>query len=117
MSLQRELAERTQAEATLRLVAEHIDAVFWVASPDSRTLHYISPGYTHLSGQPLASLHADAHAFLAVVHPDDRPLVHDTITRERSQGSDLIYRILRPDGSTIWVRDRAFPVADAAGAL
>ncbi|MBD0305463.1 MAG: PAS domain-containing protein [Nitrospiraceae bacterium] len=27
------------------------------------------------------------------------------------------YRIVRPDGSIRWIRDRAFPVRDASGAV
>jgi signal transduction histidine kinase/ActR/RegA family two-component response regulator len=50
------------------------------------------------------------------VHPDDRDRVRGAVLSEQSKGSyDITYRILRPDGRERWIRDRAFPVTDAAG--
>lgn len=45
--------------------------------------------------------------FLARVHAQDRSRVRDAIelTISRCEPFDLEFRILRPDGSTIWVRD------------
>src|SRR5262249_17761052 len=33
----------------------------------------------------------------------------------RGEPGDVEYRVVRPDGSVRWVRDRSFPVQDAAG--
>ncbi|WP_169979056.1 PAS domain S-box protein [Tautonia rosea] len=47
--------------------------------------------------------------FLSRVHPDDRAVVSETIRRSVDQGigHDIEYRVLRPNGSEVWVASRA----------
>lgn len=56
--------------------------------------------------------------FLARVHPDDRARVGAAADRCASTGTDFDeeFRIVRPDGSVRWVRDRGRTARDAAGA-
>jgi signal transduction histidine kinase/CheY-like chemotaxis protein len=56
-----------------------------------------------------------AHAWLDAIHPEDRPRVLDACKVRTDAAYELEYRIIRPDGAVRWVRDRAFPVHDAAG--
>jgi len=53
------------------------------------------------------------------IHPDDQALLHERfMTAMQSQGIyDLEHRIVRPDGTVRWVRDRAHPFFDANGAF
>jgi signal transduction histidine kinase len=50
------------------------------------------------------------------VHPDDRPRVRTAFARQKEGiHTDEEYRIVRPDGSLRWVRDRGVPVLDPSG--
>src|SRR5581483_3327534 len=50
-------------------------------------------------------------------HPEDRERVRIDVLDRQSRGEqiDKEYRVVRPDGSIRWVRDRAFPVRNDAG--
>ena len=51
------------------------------------------------------------------IHPDDAALLHETfMAAMQSQGIyDLEHRIVRPDGTVRWVRDKAHPFFDGNG--
>ncbi|MFP5397391.1 MAG: PAS domain S-box protein, partial [Gammaproteobacteria bacterium] len=107
-----ELREREQR---LREISQTIDEVFWVADPAQRTLLYVSAGYEKIWGRPVADLLAEPASWLQGVHPDDRPRVEAALALRRNGDHELTFRVVRPDGTLRWVRDRAFAVRDAAG--
>ncbi len=52
------------------------------------------------------------------IHPDDLERAHLLFARQmQGESVDSEYRIRTPDGQEKWIRDRAFPVRDQAGAL
>ncbi|MDC4203770.1 MAG: EAL domain-containing protein [Candidatus Manganitrophus sp.] len=105
-----------QSEERFRQLAENITEVFWMGDPDKNRVLYISPGYEKIWGRSCESLYQEPKSFLDAVHPDDRERVMKAaMTRQVSGTYDEEYRIIRPDGSVRWIRDRAFPVKDASG--
>jgi PAS domain S-box-containing protein len=121
-TLRRRVRQRTAAfaesEERFRQIAENISEVFWLSSPEPGLILYISPGYERIWGRTCASLYADAKSWLDSVHPDDRKWVAEGLRLQAVSGQhDYRYRIVRPDGSLRWIRDRAFPVRDKSGNL
>lgn len=122
-SLNRDVAERKFIEACLReseerfrQLAEHINEVFWLTDPDHEQILYVSPAYEKVWGRSCESLHESTATWSEAIHPDDRQRIAEVVgTKKVASGYDEIYRILRPDGSVRWIRDRAFPVADEQG--
>jgi two-component system cell cycle sensor histidine kinase/response regulator CckA len=57
----------------------------------------------------------DAEAFLALIHPDDRRMLEDSMAQAVSQRTDfeVEFRALWPDGSTHWLAGRARMLRDA----
>ena len=52
------------------------------------------------------------------IHTDDRRRVLDASRTKQERGDyDETYRIVRPDGTLRWIRDRAFPVRDGEGKI
>jgi PAS domain S-box-containing protein len=118
--VERQLAEeeRRAAEARFRQLAEHIQQVFWMIDASTRELLYVSPAYETIWGRTCESLYASPDAWIDAVHPDDRARVVEARSRSGEPGQyDEVYRIARPDGSTRWIRDRAFPIRHESGAL
>jgi PAS domain S-box-containing protein len=103
------------SEERFRLLAENIREVFWVASPDNQKVDYISPAYEEICGRSCASLYADSMSWLEFVHPEDREWVESGLPQQIEDGYDREYRIVKPDGSIRWIRDRTFPVRTEQG--
>lgn len=115
---ERKLAEEAlrESEERFRQIAENIQEVFWISDIEKEKVLYISPAYEHIWSRSCDSLLKAPRNWLEAIHPDDRDRVqHAASTRQRIGAYDEEYRILRPDGTLRWVRDRAFPVCNAAG--
>lgn len=103
-------------EERFRQVAENIEEVFWMTSADKREMIYISPAYERIWGRSCVSLYTDPKDWINAIHPDDRQRVLKAALHDQASGDyDLEYRIIRPDGTMRWIRDRAFPVKDFSG--
>ena len=121
----RDITERKRADAAtreseerFRQIAETIDEVFWITSPDKNQMLYVSPAYERIWGRPCADLYANPRNWLAAIHPEDRDRVIEAAMSRQTLGTyDEEYRVLRPDGTTRWVRDRAFPLRDESGRI
>jgi PAS domain S-box-containing protein len=99
-----------------RQLAESIGAVFWMSDLHKQQVIYVSAGYEKIWGRSCASLYASARDWIDAIHPEDRDRVFNSaMTRQASGDYDEEYRILRPDGSIRWIRDRAFPVRAERG--
>jgi PAS domain S-box-containing protein len=103
-------------ELRFRQLTEHIDGVFWLTEADPNQLLYVSPAYERLWHRPASALQENPLDWLASIHPEDRERVYLAISNRQLSGEyDEEYRLLQPDGSVRWVRDRSFPIDDGTG--
>ncbi len=116
---ERKLAEIfvRENEERFRELANSIADVFWIASPDLKKIHYVSPGYERIWGRTAESLYANPHQWVEAILPEHQRRADDIlaslIAGESANGVE--YRIVRSDGSVRWVLDRGFQVRDASG--
>lgn len=105
-----------ESELRFRQLAENISEAFWLADQSTSEVLYVSPAYEEIWGRSAQALLSSPSDWLEAVHPEDRDRVREAFETERTAGTyDEEYRIVRPDGSQRWIRDRAFPVRDDSG--
>lgn len=117
-----DITERKTAEAALResetrfrQIAENIEEMFWITDLEGSSTIYISPAYERITGRSRESLYAEPKSWRDIIHPEDRPRMEATFAAGPGSTGDYTYRIVRPDGSIRWIRDRGFPVRDESG--
>jgi len=103
------------SEEKFRELAETIDDMFWLASPDLGETLYVSPAYERIWGRSLET--AYSRDYLNAIHPADKAHVLRAMGRIVEGHYDESYRIIHPDGNIRWVRDRAFPIYNENGTL
>jgi PAS domain S-box-containing protein len=114
----RKKAERAlrESETRFRELAENIREVFWMSDPENTRMLYISPAYETIWGRPRDTLYSSPASWMEAIHPEDLArLAQIRAARSAGEPHDNTYRIVRPDGSIRWIRDRGFPVRNEKG--
>ncbi|HEX8174161.1 MAG TPA: PAS domain S-box protein [Pyrinomonadaceae bacterium] len=107
-----------ESERRFRHLAENINEVFWIATPDRYEVLYVSPAYEEIWGRTCESLYERGDSFIDVIYHEDRDRMRRVFERLRQgENKDEQYRIVRPDGSIRWIRDRAYAVKDEEGTV
>lgn len=103
-------------EERFRELAETIQEVFWVSSPDWKKIHYISPAFEQIWGIPCDELYKNAKTWFKTVHEEDAGTLDrelkNRISGDFSSKMFTPYRIIRPDGSIRWIQAQAFPIKE-----
>ena len=118
-----ERAARLQVEHELSATRERLDNilaslddVIWSLSADGNRLLFINPAVQRVYGRPPQDFLNDTDLWHKAVHPEDRQLELAAWDSVLTQGSfDCEYRIVRPDGEAVWVRERANVRRDESG--
>lgn len=98
-----------------RQIAENLDGVLWLSSPDYKTMHYVSPAYESLWGKGCESVYRDPRSWSDAIMEEDRRMLQINGGLVSPAVSTNEYRILRPDGTIRWIKDRRFPISDTSG--
>ncbi len=112
-------AERAlrESEHRYRTVAENTyDWEYWRA-PDGALL-YVSPSCERITGYPASAFLADPGLMDRIVHPDDRAAFethHGDVGTPTDSRVTLDLRIVRRDGSELWLNHSCLPVFDEDG--
>lgn len=120
-----DISERKRTEEALRnseerfrQLAENITEVFWVADTIKNRMLYVSPAFAAVWARPCESLYSSPQLWRETIHPEDREQVIEASETKQKRGDyDETYRIVRPDGTVRWIRDRAYPVRSTGGEI
>ncbi|ACK68274.1 PAS/PAC sensor signal transduction histidine kinase [Rippkaea orientalis PCC 8801] len=124
----RDISHRKESEEALRVseerfrqLAENIREVFWMidvstVNPTEQRTLYVSPAYQQVWGHKPEELYENPRQWIQAVHPDDfERISHEFFDKLLITGFDHEYRIIRPDGTIRWIRDRGFPIKNQVG--
>jgi len=121
LSLAFERARKSEAlvesEQNFRQLAETIDEVFWIASPDHAQVFYVSPAYQRVWGFEPDELYRNPRQWFDSLLDEDKILINFDPSTIGSNPSGIEYRIRRSDGVVRWILDRSFPLYSESGDL
>lgn len=105
------------SEEKFRQLAENIRQVFWITTLSLDKMVYVSPAYEEIWGRSRESLYAEPRSWIEAVHTEDRHRV-EAAARGLAEGRmlDVEYRVVRPDGTLRWIRDRSYLMKTGGGA-
>jgi PAS domain S-box-containing protein len=108
----------TESEARfIRLAENTSDVVYRYRYKPTRGFEYVNPAVTALSGFTPEEAYADPDLSMAVVHPEDRPLLESSMCDPASMAAPLTFRIVHKNGGIVWVERRVIPILDEAGEI
>jgi PAS domain S-box-containing protein len=108
-----DITEQKRAQERYRQLVEELPVVTYLANeqdPDgNHRLPYVAPKIEQLTGVAASEWMARPETWLELVHPEDRDRVMEENSRTERTGErfEIEYRFVRPNGSTVWVRDTA----------
>lgn len=110
--------ELSESENRLRQLAENIHQVFYLVEVQTSEVLYISPGYETIWGRSCQSLYDNPFSYQETIYSEDIEIARQSYQGPRlGKITQAEYRIVRPDGSLRWIRDRNFPVRNQVGEI
>jgi PAS domain S-box-containing protein len=113
--VRRRTEQLASSEERFRQLAESIEEIFWVSTPDKSEMIYISPAYEKIFGRSCQSLYDNPKSFLEAIHPDDRKRIQELLPQQAEGDFEQEYRLVRPDGTIRRIWSRAFPIYNDRG--
>ena len=114
-ALQESETKRRQDAIYFRQISENVNEALWLTSGDETKVLYVNSRHEQIFGRKNSAFYTSSDTFLECVHPDDRERVRRSLPRQNAPDKTIEYRIVQPDGSIRWVRDRAFPIVGDDG--
>jgi PAS domain S-box-containing protein len=106
-----------EAEERYRTLVETLPLATYIDRDDRETgTSWISPQIETITSYTAAEWMSDPDLHASVLHPDDRDAVLAEMKRVKESGGsrDQEYRMVRRDGTVVWVHDTAVTVVEGA---
>jgi two-component system cell cycle sensor histidine kinase/response regulator CckA len=112
------MSSEDRVQLDYQMLVEQLPGAVYRASPGADgAWHYVSPQVQKITGVTASALECDSGLWLSLVHPEDRDAVLLMEDRAALTGEPYLveYRLVRPDGSIVWVRDEAAVLSEDSG--
>jgi PAS domain S-box-containing protein len=110
-----------KSEQIFEQITSNLPLVFWMVDVvdtfPNQTVTYVSPAYEEVWGLSTESVMKDPYTFLQAIHPEDRDRIVAGVVKGRSGPYEQFYRVVKPDGSIRWIKDRGHPLFNESGEM
>jgi PAS domain S-box-containing protein len=110
-----------EIEVIFSQLAESVNDVLWIVSPDWKKIIYVSQAYEKLWGMPLQGLYENPRVWLDTVAPEDRDSMIAYLDKIASGDLSLIkfpeFKIIRPDHSIRWISSHGNAILNDHGGI
>lgn len=97
-------------------LVSNLTDIVWRANIDGSGIEDINNSFEKFYGVSIVDFHKNPKLWIELVHPEDRNIALESNNNLFKAGSSSAeYRILKPDGSIIWLHDRKSLIYDIAG--
>ncbi|MGF1460903.1 MAG: PAS domain S-box protein [Leptolyngbyaceae cyanobacterium] len=108
------------SEHRFQLIANTIDAVFWIDDIKTNRPIYTSPNFEAVWGLPVDQIEDGFDCLLARIHPDDRDrvakyLIDEQYTFTSDETIVIEFRIQTDTGEIRWLTERFYPIMNDEG--
>jgi len=105
-----------ETDEGFRQMADQSPYVFCLSTPTRSEVFYINAAFEQMWGRSRQELFTNPTTLLEMIHSEDLDRVSAMIQRlSLGEPATEDYRIVRPDKSVCWVRERTFLVRDSSG--
>ena len=100
----------------MKELVETIAEVVWITNPEKTQTIYINPAYERVFGRSCETAYASPRDWMEAIDPEDRErVIAHSLPGPAQAVGELTYRIIRPDGSRRWIRNKSAKIRDASG--
>ena len=103
-----------------QLLVEQLPGAVYRARPGAQGAWlYVSPNVERITGVAASVFESDPTLWFSLIHPEDRQAVLSLEDSVAKAGYAYVaeYRVVRPDGSIVWISDEWMSMLDRDGAL
>lgn len=116
--LRQEVRRRKFSEERFRQIAETMDGVFFICSPNLKQVKYVSPNFESWTGKACDEIYNSSKTWIDIIHPEDRDLFHQSAEEAVKTGFKRKlpdYRIIDRDNNTRYISTQAHLMDDENG--
>ena len=108
--------ELTTSHEKFAQLVNQLNDMIWMANVDGTDIVDLNGSFEKIYGYPSSEFKKNPNLWIEVVHPDDRMIARQSGEQLFKTGNaSTEYRIVRPDGKTIWLKDHKSVVFDKNG--
>lgn len=107
------LARVSEFEGRLGALMDQLEDVHWVTDANREHLIAVNGAYERVFGRSPDKLYTSARTWYDSVHPDDREAALQAALQAKEDQFEATYRIVLPNKSVAWIRERGRRLRDA----
>lgn len=108
-------ALRESEQQRANILNDSPDVIWSLYWPELK-VNYISPSVEQVFGRPVSEFVTNPMLWAELVHPEDKHISDEALSQLQKKGAAIREcRIIRPDGTVVWIHDKSKIIVDKEG--